>query len=152
MSLDGSNVELVIADGRAFQPRWSPSGEEIAYVSAVTSLHIIQADNMRSNLIKSAIVIRDPSWSPDGQIIALSYSNNDLVTEIFLMDAVTGETTPLTNSSDVETSPAWSPNGDWIVFVSDFKLFKARPDGSEIEQITDLDCSPNSPDWFAFES
>lgn len=55
-----------------------------------------------------------PSWSPDGEWIAVSMSGS-----IWKVDPETGVADELTYSSTYHSSPDWSPDGEWIVYTAD---------------------------------
>ena len=59
-----------------------------------------------------------PSWSPDGSLIAFSYSGSGNL-DIYVMPASGGDHIRLTDTPADETFPRWSPDGRHIAFVSD---------------------------------
>ncbi len=71
----GEAVALTEDIAWSFQPRFSPSGEEIAFVSdrdGAENLWIMQADGSNPVQVTSETehLIHNPVWSPDGQYIA----------------------------------------------------------------------------------
>jgi dipeptidyl aminopeptidase/acylaminoacyl peptidase len=55
-----------------------------------------------------------PEWSPDGKSIAISWAGC-----LWQVDVQTGAATQLTYDRRYHSSPAWSPDGRWIVFTAD---------------------------------
>jgi hypothetical protein len=91
-----------------------------------------------------------PAISPDGTQIAFEVVSADQASRIWVMGA-NGEnptaltTGPVSEPSDV--APAWSPDGQWIVFSRTGALYRIRPDGT---MLTPMPCSPapcNHPAW-----
>jgi TolB protein len=93
-------------------------------------------------------VDEDADWSPDGKTIAFTRygvnesHENTTSTEIFLIDAQ-GKEKPrrLTNNSEEERSPAWSPDGKRIAFMckaggSEFQACVMNADGSGFRALT----------------
>jgi dipeptidyl aminopeptidase/acylaminoacyl peptidase len=62
-------------------------------------------------------------WSPDGKTIAIVHTARPAVNEwpsadISLVDLATGSVKPLAATGAAETSPHFSPDGRWIVYVA----------------------------------
>lgn len=55
-----------------------------------------------------------PSWSPDGESIAVSMQGS-----IWKIDPKKGIATELTYGPGYHSSPSWSPDGNWIVYTDD---------------------------------
>ena len=73
------------------------------------------------NLTNNARSDENPSWSPDGKLIAFTSSGLDIRVEsrqIYVMDNDGGNQRDLTNNARSDENPSWSPDGKRIAFVS----------------------------------
>jgi Tol biopolymer transport system component len=85
--------------------------------------------------------------SPDGKTLAyvgLETGGGKVVTRIFTIPSAGGPDTVLTDGACPVDGPEYSPDGAWIYFNSEAaakepghaQVFRMRPDGSKVEQIT----------------
>ena len=78
-------------------------------------------------------------------------SNRDGNAEIYVVDRDGDNLTRLTNNRAQDSSPRWSPDGDWIVFSSnadgDFDLFVMDDKGGNQKRLTNNDFDAIEPDW-----
>ena len=87
-----------------------------------------------------------PYWAPDGNSIVFT-SNRDGNLEIYSMDIDGNNQRNISNHPSDDEQPIFSPNGQWISFRSsragdnNQELFRIRPDGTGLQQLTD------SPSW-----
>jgi len=106
-----------------------------------------------------AAIDDDPDWSPRGQQILFTShavtdnTDNHVTAEIYLLDADrTGKPMRLTNNTEEERAPSWSPDGKRIVFCCrrggpDFEICVMNADGSGQEQLTNNTIGDLTPSW-----
>ncbi len=92
-----------------------------------------------------------PAVSPNGDLLAFS-SNRSGQWDLYLLNFLTDEVTPLTQTPYYEDSPSWSPDGLWLAFESnlngDLDVFIQPVDGSqEPVQLTNAQGADFSPAW-----
>ena len=101
----------------------------------------------------------DPDWSPRGrQIIFTSHAvtdntDNHVTAEIYMIDA-DGKRKPtrLTNNTEEERAPSWSPDGKRIVFCCrrggpDLEICVMNADGTGQKQLTENTIGDLTPSW-----
>ena len=100
----------------------------------------------------------EPIWSPDGRRLAfvapggVDERGNDLGLDIWVMDLAGGPALDVTRRKGDDTTPAWSPDGQWIAFTNDGRddkirmVYMVRPDGSDMRRLT-VDQQEYSPEW-----
>ena len=90
--------------------------------------------------------IRDIAPSPDGKKLAFTALN-----EVYLMDLPNGTPRKLVELNETQAEPAWSPNGEWIAFVTwqpdGGKIYKVRPNGRNLTQLNKEDGVFQNPVW-----
>ena len=103
---------------------WDADGSRFVFGAVVTgqaALRIVKGEN--GDLIKEVKVpgvgeIFNPTWSPDGKMIAFSAQVGG-VTDLFTYDLESGKLNRLTQDLYADLEPAWSPDGRLIAFVTD---------------------------------
>jgi Tol biopolymer transport system component len=115
---------------RAYTPTWAPDSKSLLFISSRTgryNVYSIPLEGGEPRVMASPIGNnRFAAYSPDGAKIAF-YSNRLMPGSlfgfnVFVMDS-SGETPEhmarqLTNSQGSPGHPTWSPDGNWIAYVS----------------------------------
>ncbi|MGQ0636181.1 MAG: prolyl oligopeptidase family serine peptidase [Planctomycetaceae bacterium] len=104
-------------------------------------------------------VLADASPSPDGSRVAFTVAapamegdRSEWVSHVHLVRADGSNPLQLTRGERSATAPAFSPDGQWIAFLSPrsgpkSNLWRIRVDGGEAEQLTDEKGGLTSFDW-----
>src|SRR5437867_5831946 len=161
-SPDGKKVAFhASASGKGQPIKADPgaaTGDNDIFVVNVDDL--LETGAMPKNITTSSAAIDDdPDWSPDGQkIVYTSHAVTDdpinsATAEIYVINADgTGRPIRLTNNTEEERAPAWSPDGKRIVFSCrrggpDFEICVMNADGTGQVQLTDNNVPDLTPSW-----
>jgi len=98
-----------------------------------------------------------PQISPDGtrvayMITSANFKEDAFVSQIWVANASTGETLQITRGEKSSTSPRWSPDGQWVGFLSNRvkdknQVFAIRLAGGEAAQLTKSETAISSFAW-----
>jgi len=144
MDQDGENLRF-LTDGKslALTPRFSPTAQEITYLSferGAPRVYLRNLDTGQKEVLgRFPGMTFAPRFSPDGDRVALTYAK-DGNSELFEMHLPTGDITRLTNNDAIDTGPSYSPDGEFVAFESDRggsqQIYVMESDGGSARRIT----------------
>ena len=165
---DGSNARSITQHpANDALPSWSPDGKRLVFRSTRDGnkeLYVIGADGSElTRLTTSSGTDTFPHWSPVGDRIVFT-SNRSGDFEIYSLRPDGSDVRQLTHSPGLDMHPVWSSDGKWICFASmrgglkDEQpltgnpqpygdLYLMRPDGSEVQVLTDDQFEDGTPSW-----
>lgn len=144
------------------EPAWSPDGSQIAFISkrdGTLELYVMDKNNVKDQrkLTQNDLNESGVSWSPDGKLL-LFVGHGELGSDIFVINPQTYGDNPdekddgrLTFNDIDDYWPAWSSNGEKIVFVSnldqDEEIFVMDADGKNQIRLTNNNFQDTYPSW-----
>jgi len=143
---DTATVQLTFT-GNCFFPSVSKDGQWIAFDSNIETAENmfcvwkIKIDGTQRKRILYAPdegEVRQPDWFPDGIRLAVSryFVNHGGAREIAIIDTAGNSIATLTNNvNETDRVPRVSPDGQYIVWWKDLKVFTIKTDGTELKQI-----------------
>jgi len=153
---DGHNAQSVTRDNTIVAaPCWVPRHLALYYVSYKLNHADIFYHNLSTGDRKAFARYGgsniSPAASPDGSRVAMILSK-DGWTDLYVCNSDGTGLKRLTKSPQDESSPCWSPDGQWICYASKDRerraLSKISPEGGEPQRIPTVGVlSPTEPDW-----
>jgi hypothetical protein len=113
------------------EPAWSADGTRIAY-SRDGQVYVANADGSGEVAIGPGSA---PSWSPDGTALAVSRADGLGILQIYRLGLGDGTVTQLTFGTANALLPAWSPDGNTIVFDTQSTLAAVPAQGGGTQPI-----------------
>jgi len=144
MNRDGSNLSrLTTNSATESTPTWAPSGNQIAFTSdrsGTPQIYVINPDGSGLRRISSESYADRATWSPAPYNEIAFSAKTGPGFDIKILNIGTGETRQITFGEGNNESPAWSPNGRHLAFVSTRagreQVFTVDRDGKNLRQIT----------------
>jgi Tol biopolymer transport system component len=148
----GQERQLTLTQAREHNPRWSPDGENILFVSDSylygREIYKMSSDgrNIQSIFSSKTIWAYSPMWSPDGQRIAFIGDHDH---SLYIMDSDGKHVRQLITTDDFITNFEWSPDNTFILFGSaagrtSYSVINL--DGSDLRKLTNTD-NAHSATW-----
>jgi TolB protein len=144
MNRDGSNlIRLTNNPAIDVTPTWSPNGTQIAFTSERTGtpqIYVINDDGSGLRRISSETYADRATWSPPPYNEIAFTAKTGPGFDIKVQSIATGETRQITFGEGSNESPAWSPNGRHLAFMSTragrSQIFTVDKDGRNLRQLT----------------
>jgi TolB protein len=155
MDQDGANVRILTrGSDLVLTPRFSPSTQEITYMSFVNGqprVYLLNTEtNQREVVGNFPNMSFSPRFSPDGQRVIMSLqegSNSNL----FVLDLRSKQQVQLTSGPAIDTAPSYSPDGAQICFESDRggsqQIYVMGANGQNPRRISFGDGRYSTPVW-----
>jgi TolB protein len=152
----GRPKRVTFGAGTNTSPTWNPkTGQTVAFVSdrgGLPGLYMMDADG--SNVVKLDLpdmgYVIDPSWAPNGQLLAFSWRRPNGNYDLYLMDVASRQIVELTRDAGRNERPSWAPDGRHIVFEStrsgSRQIWSMLADGTQARQLT-MQGDNESPNW-----
>lgn len=136
METDGSNLmRITECRERCGWPGWSPDGQRISYATTLGE----ELSGLRIVDVSGTILIEiphgerlSPNWQQvvaiDGVHLYTSQIDGSGIHQIVDLSKIV--------SLNWGWDLSWSPDGQWLAFTADFKIYVARSDGTQLLQLT----------------
>ncbi len=113
-------------------PRWSPDGQEIAFINAVISnqgiadskLCVVSVSTGEVRTLTDLEMCMGHAWSPDGTMLAYlrlktngeGFNPDEMDGDIYVIPAAAGTSERITDTPEKEMKTKWTPDGRGITF------------------------------------
>ena len=155
MDQDGAALRyLTRGDELVLTPRFSPSTQEITYMSygqGDPRVYLLNIETGQREIVGNFPGMTfAPRFSPDGQRVIMSLQHGSY-SNLFVMDLRSKATTRLTQTSAIDTAPSYSPDGTQICFESDRggsqQIYVMTAGGGQAQRISFGDGHYSTPVW-----
>ena len=155
MDQDGANVRyLTRGDDLVLTPRFSPSTQEITYMSygqGDPRVYLLNIETGQREIVGNFPGMTfSPRFSPTGQQVIMSLQQG-ANSNLFVMDLQSKRTTRLTDTAAIDTAPCYAPDGARICFESDRggqpQIYVMGANGGGAQRVSFGEGSYSTPVW-----
>ena len=151
-------LERVIEAGDCTSAAISPDGRRLAYVTNRDGAYAVCVKNLADSTEQSLLNVGiawagDLHWSPDGKTLAYSkMADGSTRRDVWVLDLDSKAATPFCEVAEAdERSPRFSPNGNWLAYVSNESgslevYIKSFPSGKSVRQVS-IGGGGTRPEW-----
>jgi TolB protein len=155
MDQDGANVSyLTRGDDLVLTPRFSPSSQDITYMSYSQGhprVFLLNIETGQREVVGNFPGMTfAPRFSPDGQRVIMSLQQASS-SNIFVMDLRSRRTMKLTDTAAIDTAPSFSPDSTRICFESDRggrqQIYVMGANGGPVQRVSHGEGTYSTPVW-----
>ena len=98
--------------------RLSPDNKKFIYIEGNGNLMMKTIGEESAKSILKGWNVYDIDWSPDGNYLSYSHSDNNFTIDVYIYDLKDGKAYNISRHPDDDHSPTWSPDGKFLYFIS----------------------------------